>query len=188
MLTCCGGLAAGIHGSARSLLTRNVCWIGVAPAIEGVSWVSGVNSVPALAGSGRQLLPSKSGSASMRQYAGALDVTRNTSMGALRERLSLIETRGSMRTLASFGVVLRSMIAFDPNPGTITGAIAATAIAAAATRRAPYPAVLDSRDRDPGPTHTGPHACTRRKASAKITAMAAARNTKPQNGRTLPSS
>ena len=91
----------------------------------------------------------------------------------------MIETSGSMRTRSDAFVELMSKMAFDPNPGTMNGTIIAVPTAATATRLAPRLAVADRRARDPGPVHTGPHPCTRRSASAKTIASAAARNTTP---------
>ena len=74
------------------------------------------------------------------------------------------------------------MMAFDPKPGTRNGTIIAVPTAATATRLAPLLAVAESRAREPGPVQTGPQPCTRRRASAKMIASAAARNVTPYSG------
>ncbi len=100
----------------------------------------------------------------------------------------MIETSGSIRTRSDAFVALMSKIAFEPKPGTRNGRITAAPTTVAATRRAPRLAVAESRARAPGPVQTGPQPCTRRSASAKTTASAAARNAIPYTGLTNSSS
>ena len=76
----------------------------------------------------------------------------------------------------------------DPNPGISRGETIATATVAAATLRAPLPAVDVSRAARPGEAHTGPQPWTRRRLSANTTAVAATRNATPYTGRTTSSS
>ena len=113
----------------------------------------------------------------MRQYAGASASHLEDLDGVAPLRLALIETSGSIRTRSDpfVGADVEDRPS-SRSRARRNGTIIAVPTAAAATRRAPRLAVAESRARAPGPVQTGPQPWTRRSASAKTIASAAARN------------
>ena len=91
-------------------------------------------------------------------------------------------TMGLMLSFFALLIRERSMTAFEPKPGTISGESVARTSAPAPIRRAVRPAEGSRRFRAPGELHTGPQLWIRRSESANRTESAASRNTTPYIG------